>query len=87
MAAGYESIRGRVESTYTVRDGKLLLSVRVPPNTTASVIIPSRRLDKVTESGQPVIKAKGIHIENASSSIVRLESGNYRFVVPEGEYQ
>ena len=87
MAAGYESVRGRVESTYEVRDGKLILSVTVPPNTTASVILPSVKLDNVTESGRSVFEAKGVHIDDASRSNVRLESGNYRFVIPHGEYQ
>ena len=87
MAAGYESVRGRIESTYEVRDGKLILSVTVPPNTTASVTIPSKRLDNVTESGRSVFEAKGVHIDDASRSIVRLESGIYQFVVPHGAYQ
>jgi alpha-L-rhamnosidase len=87
MAAGYESVRGRVESTYEVRDGALTLSVTVPPNTTASVILPSGKLDNVTESGRSVFEDKGVRIEDASRSIVRLESGIYRFVIPHGEYQ
>jgi alpha-L-rhamnosidase len=87
MKAGYESVRGHVECAYEVRDGALTLSVTVPPNTTASVMLPARKLDNVSESGRSVVQAKGVQIKDASSSIVRLESGNYRFVIPQGEYQ
>ncbi len=37
----YRSIRGNIESDWKVADGKLRLNVTIPPNTTATVIMPS----------------------------------------------
>jgi alpha-L-rhamnosidase len=85
MAAGYESVRGRVESTYEVRDGVLTLRVTVPPNTTATVTLPAGSVGGITESGHKLGNARGVRIEDASQRIVRLESGTYRFAIPQGE--
>jgi alpha-L-rhamnosidase len=51
MTAGYESVRGRVESTYEIKDGVVLLRVTIPPNTTATVTLPNGKIERV-ESGQ-----------------------------------
>jgi alpha-L-rhamnosidase len=51
MAAGYESVRGRIESAYEIKDGAVHLRVTIPPNTTATVILPNGKTERV-ESGQ-----------------------------------
>jgi alpha-L-rhamnosidase len=45
MKANYDSIRGRIECAYEVKDGRLTLRVTIPPNTSATVLLPdgSRR--------------------------------------------
>jgi alpha-L-rhamnosidase len=51
MAAGYESVRGRIESAYEIKDGVVHLRVTIPPNTTATVTLPNGKTERV-ESGQ-----------------------------------
>jgi alpha-L-rhamnosidase len=51
MEAGYESVRGRIESAYEIKDGLVHLRVTIPPNTTATVILPNGKTEQV-ESGR-----------------------------------
>jgi alpha-L-rhamnosidase len=41
MKASYDSVRGRIECDYEINDGEFALQVTVPPNTTATVTLPS----------------------------------------------
>ena len=85
MEAGYDSVRGRIESAYEIKDGLLHFRVTVPPNTTATVTLPAGSVGGITESGHKLGNARGVRIEDASQRIVRLESGTYRFAIPHGE--
>lgn len=49
--AEYDSVRGRIESSYKIQNGRMNLAVVVPPNTSATVILPDGRTEKV-ESGR-----------------------------------
>jgi len=40
MKASYDSVRGRIESGYEIKAGKLTLCVSIPPNTAATVTLP-----------------------------------------------
>ncbi|NBV86077.1 MAG: hypothetical protein EBS01_07400, partial [Verrucomicrobia bacterium] len=51
MKVGYDSVRGRIESAYEIMDGEVHLHVTIPPNTTATVILPNGKTEQV-ESGQ-----------------------------------
>ena len=81
MKASYDSVRGRVECAYEIKDGKLTLRVTVPANTTATAQIPARSADAVTESGQPLTKAEGVTLleKEDGSAVCELRSGSYRF--------
>jgi alpha-L-rhamnosidase len=81
MKSHYDSIRGRIESAYELKDGKLRMAVTVPPNTTAAVILPAATLDGVTESGQPLAKAQGVAVWDPAAKTVCLQSGRYEFAM------
>lgn len=51
VKTSYDSVRGRIESNYKIEDGKMKLSVLVPPNTAATVIMPDGNTEKI-ESGE-----------------------------------
>jgi alpha-L-rhamnosidase len=62
--------------------GRFLLSLTVPPNATATVYVPSKSADDVTESGNPAAKAKGVkflRMENGAA-VYEVDSGCYEFV-------
>lgn len=79
--AEYDSIRGRIVSGWKRSDdGAFVLSLTVPPNTTAMVHIPAARLEDVTESGKPAAQADGVRL-------VRRAPGEIRFQVDAGTYE
>jgi alpha-L-rhamnosidase len=80
----YESIRGRIESVWKVRDGVLTLDVTLPPNVTAKIHVPTSDTGAVTESGVRLERVPGLSDVRVESSGVILQagSGRYRFVAP-----
>lgn len=81
-AAEYNSIYGKVFSSWTLKKEVLKLDVAIPPNTTAEVVIPSGKKKHITESGIELSQAAGIKVvaENAQQITLEIGSGNYVFV-------
>jgi len=71
----YHSIRGRIASSWIIKHGKFYLDVTVPPNTTATIRIPSSKADKITESFQVIIP---VSVEE-DCAVFEVESGIYHF--------
>lgn len=79
----YDSMYGRINSSWKVDDGVLIYKATVPANTTATLYLPVASGKRVTESGKPAGKSKGvdfIKMENGKA-VYGLASGNYVFVV------
>ena len=77
----YDSIHGRIVSHWRSAGGKLNLEVTIPANTTATVFVPAKNAEVVTESGQPARKATGVsflRMEN-NAAVYAVGSGTYRF--------
>ncbi|MBN1780230.1 family 78 glycoside hydrolase catalytic domain [bacterium] len=83
-AALLESVHGLVRSEWRLDRNRMEVRVQVPPNTTATILLPDARLSGVKENGRPVQSAEGILDCRESNGDVRLEigSGQYRFVYP-----
>jgi len=52
VSAHYDSIRGRIESSWKVEDGTFKLEVNIPPNTTATVYLPGEEGTRSTGPGK-----------------------------------
>ncbi|MCX6926764.1 MAG: alpha-L-rhamnosidase, partial [Verrucomicrobia bacterium] len=80
----YQSIRGRITCDWRIEGAKLALRVGVPPNTTATVWVPTIKPNGVTESGQSAGKARGVKLLRAEdgAAIYEVASGNYLFEAP-----
>lgn len=48
----YDSLYGRIESAWEVKDGEVRYSFTVPANTSATLYLPVASADKVTENGR-----------------------------------
>lgn len=48
--ASYNSVRGKILVDWRVQDGRVMLSVEVPPNCTAQIAVPNSNPDSVTAS-------------------------------------
>lgn len=80
----YESVRGRIAIEWKIENGVFLLDVIVPPNTAATVYIPSNDPSKVQENGGWIAGNKQVRFvrTEGGSAIFEVESGNYHFRSP-----
>lgn len=72
----YASIRGVIGSDWKKENGQFHLTVRIPPNTSAEVWVPSN--GAVTENGQPVQVLR----REKGYAVIAAGSGNYTFTTP-----
>jgi alpha-L-rhamnosidase len=79
----YDSMYGRISSSWKIEGGKLTYEATVPANTTATLYLPAASAKDVLEGGKPAANAKGItfvRFENGRA-VYNLGSGSYRFEV------
>ena len=81
--ATFESSYGTVSSGWERKDGKVVIKVKIPANTTATIILPAASQDKVTEGGKPL--AQNIYFKDIKNSdnkvIMQAGSGDYTFEI------
>jgi alpha-L-rhamnosidase len=80
----YESIRGRIVSDWRIERGLIRLRVVVPPNTSATVSVPTAHAEAVRESSRIPREAPGVReLEPAAGAAhFRIDSGEYVFTAP-----
>jgi alpha-L-rhamnosidase len=83
--ASYDSIHGRIATDWKRESGLLTLNVTIPPNTTATVYVPTKDGSRVTEGGKPAGSVEGIKLlrSEAGATVYEVGSGKYRFVAPQ----
>ncbi len=75
----YNSIHGKIVTSWKV-DGKWLsLDVTIPVNTTATIFLPAKELSQVTESGKLISKCDGV-------KLLRMENENAVYLVESGRF-
>jgi alpha-L-rhamnosidase len=77
----HDSAHGRIVSNWKSEGAKLTMQVTIPVNTTATVYVPAKDADSVSESGKPITQADGVkflRMENAAA-VVEVGSGSYQF--------
>ncbi|MCX6873247.1 MAG: alpha-L-rhamnosidase N-terminal domain-containing protein [Verrucomicrobia bacterium] len=81
VKCSYDSIHGKIVSNWKRESGNLKLDVTIPINTTATVYVPPKDADSVTESGLPTAKADGVKFLRMESgaAVYEVGSGSYRF--------
>lgn len=81
----YESLYGRIESAWEVKDKQIEYSFTVPANTGATLLLPVVSTGKVTESGCPLREGvngiKKIMFTGNGILEIELASGTYHFKV------
>ncbi len=83
VKASYNSIYGKIESHWSIANGKLTLDVAIPPNTTAVVYVPAKAGARVTESGKPAADSLGVKYLRGEdgAAVYEVASGRYSFSV------
>ena len=77
----YNSIHGKIVTEWKVTGDKLSLDLTIPANTSATIFVPAKDANGVTESGNQIGKSKGVkflRMEN-SNAVFAIVSGSYRF--------
>lgn len=78
----YDSIHGRIATSWKREGHRLSLEVVIPANTTATISLPSSGLAGVTENGKPADKTKDLkflHMDK-ENALFEVGSGTYKFV-------
>jgi alpha-L-rhamnosidase len=78
----YESMYGAVVSSWKSERNLFTLNVSVPVNTTATVYVPAKGAEGVTEGGGPAGEAEGVRFLGFEDgeAVYSVGSGNYGFV-------
>jgi alpha-L-rhamnosidase len=73
-----------VTSAWEQRQDRFKLIVEVPANTRATVRLPKAQLEKVTESGKPLVIGDGIVSlrQDRDAVVAEICSGQYVFAYP-----
>jgi alpha-L-rhamnosidase len=83
VKCSHRSIRGPIESNWSVTANGVDYEISIPPDTTALIELPASAKSELTEAGKPITGAADIKVLLSSGSIHRLQagSGRYRFSV------
>lgn len=81
VKARYDSIHGPILSDWKREGGQFTLNLTIPANTTATVFVPAKEAEAVTESGKPASQAEGVKFVrmDAHAAVYAVGSGAYRF--------
>ena len=79
--ASYNSVRGEISTEWRCDGERFKLNVTIPPNTTATVFIPSKSADTVEEGGKSLDKLSGVKFlrQENGFTVTAVESGKYSF--------
>lgn len=83
VAATYQSPYGEIATRWQLENGRFLLNLTVPPNTTAAVVLPARLGQQVNENGQTLEEVEGVTglKQTPEAIFVEIGSGAYCFSV------
>lgn len=83
-SARYDSPHGTIATSWEVQGHDLHLEAVVPPNTNATLHLPTLSPGAVEEGGLPAPEALGLTYQghDGTNAIYRLSSGTYQFVAP-----
>lgn len=77
--AAYESSYGKIQSGWKKVNGKLIVEVTVPPNTTATITLPGSEVRNITENGKQAREVFENIREQDGNVIIETGSGSYVF--------
>jgi alpha-L-rhamnosidase len=77
----FESIHGKITTSWKAEGKRLTLEVVVPANTTATVCVPTRNIAGITESGQLVENVEHVKFlrREDDKAVFEVGSGDYKF--------
>jgi alpha-L-rhamnosidase len=80
VKCSHRSIRGPIESNWSVTSAASQFEIVIPPNTTAIVELPTGKGGKLTESAKAISESSDIKILTPAPGVHRLQVGSGRYV-------
>src|SRR5690606_27998938 len=82
--AGLETLYGKILSKWNIKDGKFILDVAIPANTTAKIVLPGAASQAVTNGRTDIYKDKTLgEVSKIGDDMEILAgSGSYHFEYP-----
>lgn len=80
--AAFESSYGKIASGWQTKNGKIMVTVSIPPNTTATIKLPAVAIETITESGTAVATVFKNIKQDGTNVLIETGSGNYIFEYP-----
>ena len=82
--ATLNTIRGTITSDWKIANGDFELAVTIPPNTTATLFVPTRAPQAMTENGFPAQSSRGVRLlrHEPGRAVFQVTSGQYVFKSP-----
>jgi len=82
VKAHYDSMHGRIVSNWQREGERLTMLITIPANTTATVYVPAKSVNSVTEGGQPIAKREDVRFLRFENGrvVLAVESGSYSFL-------
>lgn len=86
VKSSYDSVRGKIVSSWLREKGRLRLEVELPVNVSAELWLPVEEQGDITENGGKVSESAGVKFirSESGSSIFSIGSGRYVFEIDEG---
>ncbi len=80
----YNSVRGPITSNWHKSDNEITFDITIPANTTATVYLPSDKLQAIKEGGKPVTAVSDIKLSTCNNGVSawNIGSGSYHFTIP-----
>eukprot|EP01137_Pigoraptor_chileana_P015330 Opistho-2@71102 len=78
-AASLQTYYGKLSNSWKVTGDQLLMEVEVPANTTATVFVPAKSADAITESGTAITQSKDIKLLETKEGAVKLSLGSGKY--------
>ncbi len=84
VKARYDSVRGPIVSEWTKENGSLRVTLRIPVNAAARVILPVAKTEDLLESGVPIMGKSEFKAQPAETgwTAINVGSGSYSFDMP-----
>ena len=77
--ASFESSYGQIASSWEMKEGKLIIKVKIPANTTATITLPGAQSGSVTESGMAISNSFKNAKQDNNNVVIEAGSGDYSF--------
>jgi alpha-L-rhamnosidase len=81
--ATFKTNYGKLSSNWKLEDGKFIINIEIPANTTAEIFLPAKSTDIVTESGIPIAEISNIKKVGYLDGciVLKIGSGKYNFEI------